>query len=190
MKPRAWNSTLPQRSAGLNPGKGFTSRGTGLSRNPAKKLPSRRLAAAQAPARARSSGEFTPAVRLLIRTRAGNGDPSQARCEACGMFLGERGGQFQHIYARGAGGCALWLFRSAANGTLLHGTSYTGCHGLCEDRDPRMEAMGFWRRRNGLEKPGDYPITLHGLTGGTARFLLAVDGGYSDALSKEWQEAA
>jgi hypothetical protein len=37
-RPRAWNSTLPQRSAGLNPGKGFTNRGTGLSRSPAKKL--------------------------------------------------------------------------------------------------------------------------------------------------------
>ncbi len=121
---------------------------------------------------------FSAAVKLQIRTRAGNGDPAAACCEACAVFLGEHGGQVQHIYARQAGGSLEWLYRSAANGALLCGTVYTGDHGLCEDRDPHMEAMGFWRRRNGQEKPGDYPIMLHGEFGGVQVYLTP-DGGYS-----------
>lgn len=133
---------------------------------------------AVADGRAQRDTGFPAAVKLAIRTRAGNGDPDQAACEACGIWLGRYGGQIQHIYARGSGGSSLWLYRSAANGALLCGTRYTGDHGLCEDRDPDMEAMGFWRRRNGLEKPGDYPIMLHGQGGGVLVWLTP-DGGYA-----------
>lgn len=153
MRPRAWNSTLPQREKGLRRGKGLRAASGPGAREPG-----------------RDTG-FPPAVRLAIRTRAGNGDPGNAACEACAVWLGENGGQIQHIYARGIGGSALWLYSSAANGALLCGTRYTGCHGLCEDRDEHMEAMGFWRRRNGQEKPGDYPVMLHGEGGGVAAYL-------------------
>lgn len=127
---------------------------------------------------------FPAAVRLLIRTRAGNGDPQNARCEACGVWLGEHGGQIQHIYARGAGGSAGRLYRSAANGCLLCGTSATGCHGLCENRDPHMFEKGFWRRRNGQEQPGGYPVTLHGHGGGTIAWLTP-GGRYAAAAPGE-----
>lgn len=121
---------------------------------------------------------FSDATRLLIRTRAGNGDPEEAACEACAIWLGLDGGQIQHIYARGQGGSRRWLYNSAANGALLCGTRYTGCHQLCEDRDPHMNEAGFWRRRNAREKPGDYPVMLHGKDGGITVWL-APDGGYS-----------
>jgi hypothetical protein len=117
---------------------------------------------------------FPPAVKLLIRARAGNGDPEAAMCEACGIHLGLHGGQIQHIYARGKGGTRDPLYSTAANGALLCGTRYTGCHGLCEDREDRhMNEMGFWRKRNGQEKPGDYPIMLHGRGGGVTVWLTA-----------------
>lgn len=98
------------------------------------------------------------------------------------MWLGEDGGQIQHIYARGNGGTRNPLYSSAANGALLCGTRYTGCHYLCEDRghplNAHMREMGFWRRRNGREKPGDYPVMLHG-SGGGVPVWLTPGGGYA-----------
>lgn len=121
---------------------------------------------------------FSAATKLLIRTRAGNGDPEKAMCEACGViWLGLHGGQIQHIYARGQGGSKVWLYSSAANGAALCGTPYTGCHGLCEDRNAGMNEAGFWRRRNRREKPGDYPVMLHGIQGGVVVWLRP-DGSY------------
>jgi hypothetical protein len=127
---------------------------------------------------------FPAEVKLLIRTRAGNGDPEQARCEACNVWLGLHGGQIQHIYARGKGGTSDPLYNSAANGAALCGTSETGDHGLCEDRDPHMNEMGFWRKRNGKERPGDYPIMLHGQGGGRLAWLTP-EGDYADAPPRE-----
>ena len=85
-------------------------------------------------------------MKLQCRTRAGNGDPGQARCECCGCFLGRDGGQVQHRLARGSGGSSNPLVRSLANAALLCGTSVTpSCHGDAESRDPKrdMEAKGF-----------------------------------------------
>lgn len=90
---------------------------------------------------------FSPRVRKLVRTRAGGGYPEQACCEACGIWLGEHGGQIQHRVARGMGGCSDPAINGLAGAALLCGTSYTGCHGDCEARHTpeakKMEARGF-----------------------------------------------
>ncbi len=150
---------------------------SGLPRKATSRTPS-----AAAPRKAPRDTGFPAKVKLLIRTRAGNGNPENACCEACAMWLGEDGGQIQHIYARGKGGTRNPLYSTTANGCLLCGTRYTGCHYLCEDRahplNAHMNAMGFWRLRNGREKPGDYPIMLHGQQGGTTVWLDTA-GGYA-----------
>lgn len=145
------------------------------------------LAAAQNARKAPKGTGFSAKVKLLVRTRAGNGDPEQAACEACGVHLGLHGGQVQHIYARQAGGTKVPLYQSAANAALLCGTRYTGCHYLCEDRahplNSHMHEAGFWRERNGNEKPGDYPVMLHG-DGGGRLVWLTPEGGYADQAPK------
>lgn len=99
---------------------------------------------------------FTPGVRLLIRTRAGDGDPAAAVCENCGVWLGLHGGQCQHIVARQMGGC---VYRNTAgNGVLLCGTPVTLCHGACERRDKALRDRGFWRYS--ADDPADFPV-LH-----------------------------
>lgn len=131
---------------------------------------------------------FSDAVKLAIRIRAGGGAPEQAACEACGIHLGEHGGQIQHIYARGQGGSKAWLYSTPANGALLCGTPFTGCHGLCERRDPHMNEAGFWRRRNRREKPGGYPVMLHGNGSGITAYLTP-DGCYSADAPERRPEA-
>lgn len=141
------------------------------------------LKAKSAPRKPRRDTGFSPATKLLIRARAGNGNPEEALCEACGIHLGRQGGQIQHIYARQAGGTKVWLYQSAANAALLCGTRYTGCHGVCENRahpdNRHMQEMGFWRKRNGTEKPGDYPVMLHGKGGCGVQVYLTPAGTYS-----------
>ena len=111
---------------------------------------------------------FSPRVRKLVRTRAGSGDLFVATCEACGIFLGERGGQVQHRVSRGRGGCKDPVINGLANAALLCGTSYTGCHGDCEARHTpeakKMEARGFViRHGKGPEfDPRYVPLTLLG----------------------------
>ena len=97
---------------------------------------------------------FSPRVRLLVRTRAGNGDAHDACCEACGIWLGEHGGQIQHRLARGRFGSKDPAVSGPAKGALLCGTSFAGCHGAAESRDEkhRMEERGFViRHGNGPE---------------------------------------
>ena len=123
--------------------------------------------------------EFSPKTRLAIRARAGNGDPFDARCEACGKWLGRHGGEIQHRRARKAGGSRDPLLGSAQNGVLLCGpsTDRRTCHGRCEDRgDEHMHGMGFWLRDG--EDPSETPVMLHGIQGGVTVWLTA-DGGYS-----------
>jgi hypothetical protein len=88
---------------------------------------------------------FSPRVRKLVRTRAGNGYAEQACCESCGIWLGEHGGQIQHRVARGQGGSKDPVINGPANATLMCGTPFSGCHGLAESRKPehRMEDRGF-----------------------------------------------
>jgi hypothetical protein len=121
---------------------------------------------------------FPPAVKLAIRARAGDGDPDNAVCEACGVWLGRYGGEIQHIIARGSGGTSLPEIGSVVNGCLLCGCAAlrTGCHGRCEKRDPEMNERGFWRLHG--ERPGTTPLEMHGRDGGFTRWLTP-DGHYS-----------
>ena len=99
---------------------------------------------------------FSPRVRKLVRTRAGGGDLFVATCEADGIWLGEHGGEIQHIVARGMGGCKLAVINSCANAALL----CRECHRLAESRDPEMRARGFWLPQG--TDPRLMPMTLFG----------------------------
>jgi hypothetical protein len=87
----------------------------------------------------RSTG-FSRAVKLLVRTRAGNGCADEARCEACGLWLGRRHGECQHLVARGMGGTSNPLLSTPANAALL----CRDCHRTAESRDRETGARGFW----------------------------------------------
>ena len=149
----AWNSTLPDRS-GYMKRTPFTVKLAApvTCTSPASVPPSRRSS--------HSAGEFSPAVRLLVRARAGSGDPDEARCEACGAWLGRSAGEVQHRLARGIGGSKNPVIRCAANAVLLCGSALlrTGCHGECEKRNRALLIKGFR-----LEHPADpraVPVTL------------------------------
>lgn len=135
-----------------------------------RSTPIARTVTVTAARRPRRDTGFSLAVKLLIRTRAGNGDPDQARCEATGAWLGRHGGEFQHIRARGMGGSR--QRNNVGNGVLLSPEA----HRLAESRDPGMHAMGFWLFSH--ESP--QPVMLHGLQGGV---LVGLDdeGHYLDA---------
>lgn len=115
---------------------------------------------------------FSARTKLAIRTRAGNGDPAQARCEATGVFLGEHGGEFQHRRARGRGGSRDPMANSAANGVLLAGP----VHALAEARDPHLHEQGFWLWS--WQNPEAEPVMLHGADGGLTAWLTD-DGEYA-----------
>jgi hypothetical protein len=156
------------------------SRGNGFQRKPGAPRPARAVAERRPKA---SFGEFSDATKLLCRTRAGNGDVKHALCEACGIWLGEEGGQIQHIVARGSGGRgpkAPWWIASVVNAALLCGTPFTLCHGRCERREAEMgpDGMGFWLKD--AHDPSKESFMLHGRDGG-ATFYRTVDGGYSTA---------
>jgi hypothetical protein len=120
---------------------------------------------------------FSRAVKTLIRQRA------QDHCEACGIYLGKFG-QCQHIVARGSGGTSDPVIDSVVNGALLCGTPFTGCHGLCEARDPRMEAEGFWLKRG--KDPAAEPFLWHAPEDGSGHLLWrTADGEYSDLPPQE-----
>lgn len=124
---------------------------------------------------------FSASVKLAVRTRAGLGDPNLAACEACGIRLGPEGGQVQHIVARQAGGrgpkAPSWI-NEIVNAALLCGTPFTGDHGLCEDRDEHMHAMGFWLTQD--QDPRLEPMMLHGAAegGGGIAVWRGEDGSY------------
>lgn len=129
-------------------------------------------------ARPKDTG-FSPAVKLAVRTRAGNGDIDFARCECCAVWLGRYGGQVQHRVARGSGGRgpkAPWWINAIVNAALLCGTSFTGCHGRAERREDDMEAMGFWLESTA--NPALESLMLHGDQGGVTVWLAA-DGSYA-----------
>ena len=126
---------------------------------------------------------FSPRVRKLVRTRAGNGYPEQACCEACGIWLGGHGGQIQHRLARGNGGSKDPVVSSAANAALMCGvTAQDGCHGLAESRDPEhgMEARGFVIRHG--KGPGFDPRFVPLVLIGDVAVWLSEDGRYLDEM--------
>jgi hypothetical protein len=140
-------------------------------------------APAPAPARkpARETG-FPGPVRLRVRARAGNGDAEQARCEACGTWLGRYGGQVQHRLARKAGGSRSKVINGIANAALLCGNRYEGCHKLAEDRDEGMRRRGWWIRdgKGPDHDPRLVPVEVVSAGGLTRRAWLTEDGTYSE----------
>lgn len=178
-RPRAWNSSLPARSA-------YMDRGTGLSRSrqpapgDASSVPLRardgngRTGRPQAARRSqgRTEAQFSRRTRLAVRTRAGGGDPAQARCEADGVFLGLHAGDYQHLVARGMGGSRDPLLGTAANCALL----CRRCHDLAESRDREMGARGFWLPQG--TDPRMVPMMLASEHGSGVSVWRDVSGGY------------
>jgi hypothetical protein len=119
---------------------------------------------------------FSAAVKLAVRTRAGNGDPDHARCEATGVWLGPDGGEIQHRVARLSGGRgrkAPWWFHTAANAALLSHAA----HRLAEARDEHMHAAGFWL--TSTQDAATEPVMLHDASdGGGLTVWLGADGEY------------
>lgn len=180
-------SAPPGRSAGLT---AYTT----LQRRQRLRPASARRAAGGAPgknaaARGRAAGaatglpkpprEFTPRVKRLVRERAGGGHAEDARCEACGIHLGEQGGQVHHRAGRGTGGCRDKVIQSCANAMLLCGTAFDGCHGRATrfDRHLRDDAAGAWIRHGTTAEfdPRNVAVMLHGEQSGLAAWL-AEDG--------------
>ena len=118
---------------------------------------------------------FSPAIKVMIRVRAGNGDVKDACCEACGRWLGRHGGQIQHRKARKAGGTSQAVISSVVNGGLLCGTPFTGCHGQCERRDQDMHDRGWWLEA--WQDPVTDPVTTYG---NTEPVYLLLNGTYGD----------
>jgi hypothetical protein len=158
-----------RRSSPLERRVGLTRRLTG--EEPCRKA-ARLLQAAREPHRAKRDTGFPRAVKLAVRGRAGH------RCEACAVPCPPGFGNIQHRWPRKMGGSRATIISSIMNAVLLCGTPVTGDHGLCETRDPHMNAMGFWLRR--WEHPALTPIMLHGESGGVLVWLTP-DGGYSQA---------
>ena len=129
---------------------------------------------------------FSSRVRLLVRTRAGNGDLFNACCEACGIWLGEHGGQVQHRVARGQGGCKDPVISGLANAALMCGTAQTLCHGAAESRDAehRMEARGFVIK-HGVGREFDPRYVPLVLLGGVVVWLSETEARYLYESPKE-----
>lgn len=127
-------------------------------------------------------GEFSPAVKLAVRKRAGHGDPHEALCEGCGVKLGIDGGQVHHRVNRGAGGCRDEIVNSCAGALLLCGTPLTGCHGAATDQELHLrdDAAGFWIRHGTTPEfdPRNVGVMLYALGKGNggAPVFLAADG--------------
>lgn len=115
---------------------------------------------------------FSSAVRLAVRTRAGRGDPDDARCEATGAWLGRYGGEIQHRVARGMGGTSDPVKNSIVNAVLLS----VDAHRLAESRDEGMHHRGFWLRQG--QDPATTPILLRMDSRADALAWLGLDGSY------------
>ena len=146
---------------------------------PSRRAPLRnrpREAAGQPQRRSRRDTGFSPAVKIQVRTRAGNGCADDARCECCGCFLGRYGGQVQHLVARGMGGTSNPVLKTAANAALLCGTAQSGDHGLAESRDREMGAKGFWLPQG--TDPRAVPMMLASEHGSGVSVWRSEDGHY------------
>lgn len=184
LRPRAPGSTLPARTVPLlretglkrtggperrtglrNTGShagGFPAAGSGVS-------PKSKSAA-------RGKGEFSRAVKLQVRKRAGNGEIENAACEACGIWLGRYGGQVQHVVGRGIGGCKDEVINGVVNAALLCGTPFDGCHGLATAFDADIGERGFWLKRG--TDPRTAPMMLASEHGSRVLVWRSEDGRY------------
>jgi len=115
-------------------------------------------------------------VNLTVRKRGGNGDPHEAKCEACGHRLGRYGGLVQRRQNRQAVGSR--PCNGIQNAALLCGDhlDLTTCHGKATRLDPYMEGAG-WVLKSG-QRPELEPVMLHGTDRGVTVWLAA-DGTYS-----------
>ena len=174
------NRTVPLRS---NPDKPL-SRNTPLGRNTASrggKFPAAgRRTSGTATGLRLPPGEFTPAVKRLVRKRAGGGDSHAAVCEGCLRWLGPAGGEYQHRRSRGAGGCRDEVIQSAANCLLLCRL----CHMEAEERrrDLSQDGAGFWiGHGTGLDYDPRFVGAMLGALGSSGTTVwLSVDGEYLD----------
>lgn len=153
-------------------------RGKPLSRRVSLKAVSAKSAATRekpkpAPSPPRPPGKFTPAVKLLVRKRAGQGDEFQARAECCGTWLGRDDGEFQHRAARGAGGCRDAVINGPANCLLMCPEHHRQAES--RRRDLGMDAAGFWIEHGTTPEydPRNVPVMLHGESGGMTVYLAA-----------------
>lgn len=133
--------------------------------------------------RAGAKGEFSPAVKLAVRTRAGDGDPFEARAECCGIKLGRNGGEYQHRAGRGAGGSRDEVTNGCANCLLMCPEH----HRQAEARDEALgiDGAGFWLKHGTTPEfdPRNVPVRLHG-----RRYLyLAADGRGPDGTGYLYQ---
>ncbi len=126
------------------------------------------------PAPAVAAPDVSEDVALAVRTRAGYRTPESARCEACGVPLGLKGGMV--LPRAGDAGMAAATPGDAVlmcTGADLAGAAeYAGCADRVKRLDPLMEAMGFALREG--QDPLMEPVRLHG----TATLWLAQDGTY------------
>jgi hypothetical protein len=79
-------------------------------------------------------------------------------CAACGNSVWGRPYSRQHRVARGMGGTSDPRLNAPSNLVLLCGsaTSPGGCHLLCEQRDERMNELGFWLKNS--QRPWLEPV--------------------------------
>jgi hypothetical protein len=128
--------------------------------------------------RARPETGFSRAVKLAARTRAGKGDPAEARCECCGAWLGLSGGDYQHRLARGAGGSRSAVVNGVASAAVL----CRPCHALCESRDEGMRACGWWIRsgKGSDHDPRLVPVVSRTAAGDSEPRWFTESGGETD----------
>jgi len=177
------------RNVPLKRGEARLSRTTGLKQGGelkrAKPFRSRPRQPAETPVRPRPSHPetgFLQAVKLKIRTRAGNGDIDQAACENCGRWLGRYGGEIQHRLARGSGGSRSRVVNGVSNGALLCGNRYEGCHKKAEDRDDDMRIRGWWIRsgKGPDHDPRFIPVVSRTADGDLSPRWFTADGGVTE----------
>ena len=164
---------MPPRAVPLRQGQGL-GRSEGLTSSSALKTATR-LERSPRKRTARKDTGFSPAVKLAVRTRAGNGDPDQARCEATGVWLGPSGGEIQHRVARLSGGRgrkAPWWFHTPANAALLSREA----HRRAEARNEHLHAQGFWL--TSTQDASAEPVMLHDASGGGVTVWLGASGDY------------
>lgn len=130
----------------------------------------RKAATTQRKQRTTGTG-FPPAMRMVIRTRAGHGDPENAVCECCGRWLGRYGGQCHHRLGRQSGGSR--RRNRLSNALLACGTPFTLCHGEATAFRQHMKDKGFVL--NSGQDPAAVAVRLYG---GTRLVWLDDEGGY------------
>ena len=103
------------------------------------------------------------------------------RCACCGASVWGRPFSRQHRDARGMGGTSRPEANSPVNLIVLCGsaTSPGGCHLACEQRDQRLNELGFWLKHG--QDPATTPVA-HAVYGWV---LLLPDGGV-DVLPLPW----